>query len=320
MLLSLLAGGMLYAQPDTLGWRLERFKYPFKIHFITTTVESKAVEMFYMDQKPTNWNGKTIVLLHGKNFPAAYWGNAITAFTAQGYRVIAPDQVGFGKSSKPEISYSFELLAGLTHQLLDTLGVKQAAIVGHSTGGMLAVRFALLYPGMVTKLVLADALGLEDWHDKGVPTRTVDQWYEEEKTVTYEQVVDYHRNYYAEWDEKYRVWADVQYGMMKGKHAEQSAKVSALIYDMIFTQPVVHEFKNIKTPTLIIVGSDDHTKLAKGASERVTNRLGNYHKLGRKAHKAIHGSQLIEYEKCGHLPFFEKEDVFYADVARFIAQ
>jgi pimeloyl-ACP methyl ester carboxylesterase len=308
------------AQPDTLGWRLEHFKYPYAVKYMKTIVEEKPVEIAYMDEQPAAWNGKTVLLMHGKNFPAAYWGNTMSALNKVGYRVIAPDALGFGKSSKPVVRYSFSLLALITRQLLDTLHIEQAAIVGHSTGGMLATRFALEYPARVTRLVLADAIGLEDWRAEGAPYRKVDTWYKEEKEATYEQVVDYHKQYYAHWNEKYRVWADVQYGMMKGRHADQYAMVSALMYDMIFTEPVLYEFGDISVPTLVIVGKEDKTKIARETPPEIAARLGNYHLLGKRTRKAIPHARLIEYDNAGHLPFFEREEDFYKDVISFLGR
>jgi pimeloyl-ACP methyl ester carboxylesterase len=86
-------------------------------------------------------NGKTIVLFHGKAFGCYYFRNVIEALTGAGYRVVAPDQIGWGKSPKPDIHYSFQLLAANTAALLDHLGVQKTAVLGHSTGGMTAVRF-----------------------------------------------------------------------------------------------------------------------------------------------------------------------------------
>ena len=97
------------------------------------------LDMAYMDVKPATPNGETAVLFHGKNFCAATWEATIKALNDAGYRVIAPDQIGFCKSSKPEhYQYSFQQLAGNTRALLASLGVARAMIVGHSTGGMLA--------------------------------------------------------------------------------------------------------------------------------------------------------------------------------------
>jgi pimeloyl-ACP methyl ester carboxylesterase len=66
--------------------------------------------MAYMDIKPDNPNGKALMLFHGKNFGGYYWTNVIKALSAKGYRVLVPDQIGFGKSSKPFINYSFHRL------------------------------------------------------------------------------------------------------------------------------------------------------------------------------------------------------------------
>jgi pimeloyl-ACP methyl ester carboxylesterase len=62
----------------------------------------------------------------------------------QGFRVVVPDRVGFGRSSKPIIPYTLSDMAMNTRALLERVGVQKAAIVGHSMGGMVATRFALL--------------------------------------------------------------------------------------------------------------------------------------------------------------------------------
>ena len=103
--------------------------------------------MAYMDVKPTGTpNGQTVVLLHGFNFFGEAWAGTIDVLTREGFRVIVPDQIGFGRSSKPFIPYTFNDMAHNTRRLLQSLGVDRAAIVGHSMGGMLASRFAMLYP------------------------------------------------------------------------------------------------------------------------------------------------------------------------------
>ena len=75
----------------------------------------------------TEPNGKTVVLFHGKAFGGYYFRNVIEALTESGYRVVAPDQIGWGKSAKPDIHYSFQLLAANTAALLDHLGVGKVA-------------------------------------------------------------------------------------------------------------------------------------------------------------------------------------------------
>lgn len=133
--------------------------------------------MAYMYVKAEEPNGNTITLLHGKNFNGAYWETTITAITSAGYNVLVPDQIGFGKSGKPEyFQYTFQQLALNTKVLLDTLQIKQTAVLGHSMGGMLATRFALMFPENTTDLILLNPIGLEDWKLK-VPYQSVNDWY-----------------------------------------------------------------------------------------------------------------------------------------------
>src|ERR1700722_9907399 len=147
-----------------LGIALEEYPYPWPVHFLPLVIDGQDLRMAYMDVRPSgSANGRAVVLMHGKNFGGYYWRDVAEALAAVGYRVIVPDQVGWGKSPKPDIRYSFQLLATNTAHLLDTLGIKKVAVVGHSTGGMLAVRFALMYPERVTQLVLEDPIGLEDY-------------------------------------------------------------------------------------------------------------------------------------------------------------
>ncbi|MWO75517.1 alpha/beta fold hydrolase, partial [Escherichia coli] len=151
-----------------------------------------ALEMAYLDVAPRQPNGQVAVLLHGKNFCAATWEGMIAALTGAGYRVIAPDQIGFCKSSKPSAyQFTFQQLASNTHALLASLGIEQAILIGHSTGGMLATRYALMYPNAVSRLVMINPIGLEDWKAKGVPSMTVDQWFAREKQTTAERIRAY---------------------------------------------------------------------------------------------------------------------------------
>ena len=86
------------AQPDTLSITLENVSYPYPVKFMPITTDGQDVRMAYMDIDPANPNGKTVLLFHGKNFGGYYWTNVIQTLTAKGYRVIVPDQIGFGKS------------------------------------------------------------------------------------------------------------------------------------------------------------------------------------------------------------------------------
>ena len=113
------------------------------------------VRIAYMDVPPSGQpNGRTVVLLHGNNFAGFYWGGPIDVLRKEGFRVVVPDQIGYGRSSKPIIPYNFNDMALNTRRILDHLKITKAVIVGHSMGGMLATRFSTQYPDMTERLVL----------------------------------------------------------------------------------------------------------------------------------------------------------------------
>ena len=132
------------ASAEAMGIALEGFPYPYPVHFMPLRLQGEDLRLAYMDQPPMGpSNGRTVVLLHGRNFPSSYWEPTIKALTEAGYRVVAPDQIGFGKSSKPTFAYHFDDMARATIALIDRLHVDRFDLLGHSMGGMLAVRLAL---------------------------------------------------------------------------------------------------------------------------------------------------------------------------------
>ncbi len=304
---------------DTFGLQLQRYSYPFPVRYLRLTVQQQKVQLAYMDVKPAKPNGGTVLLLHGKNFPAAYWEGTIRALTAAGFRVVAPDALGFGKSSKPVIQYSFAQLAYLDKLLLDSLKIDEVSVIGHSMGGMLATRFVLSYPERTKSLVLEDPLGLEDWRAKGAPVLPADSFYAQEKKSTLISILTYHRtNYYPNWKVEYLKWPQIQASYLKIRQADQYAWVSALTTEMILTQPVLYEFSLIRTPTLVVVGKEDKTKVVRSAPADVWRALGNYPVLAKRTADAIPGAKLITYDNVGHVPHLEIPDKFHADLVAFL--
>jgi pimeloyl-ACP methyl ester carboxylesterase len=226
--------------------------YPYPVKYLQLEMEKQKFRMAYMDVMPAQSNGQTVLLLHGKNFNGYYWKDVISFLKDQGYRVIVPDQAGFGLSDKPNNHYSFHLLAANTKTLLDSLGITKVHLVGHSMGGMLAARFALLYPATVEKLVFENPIGLEDYR-LFVPYRSVDEQFAVELKATYESYKKYQQSYYPVWKAEYEPLVVAQYTSMKIPGVEQAAWASALTYNMIYQEPVVYEFKNLIQKTLIII-------------------------------------------------------------------
>jgi pimeloyl-ACP methyl ester carboxylesterase len=280
--------------------------------------------MAYMDVRPAMPSGRVVVLLHGKNYVAATWKGTISVLNDAGYRVIAPDQIGFGKSTKPaHYQYTFQQLAGNTHALLASLGISHVTVVGHSTGRMLGVRYALMYPDTVDRLVLVDPIGLEDWMAKGVPWQSVDVLYQQELQTTADRIREYERStYYAgTWRPEYEQWVQMLAGLYRGPGRELVAWNAALLSDMIHTQPVLYEFSELRMPVLLVIGDKDTTAFGKDAAPpAVRATLGNYQKLGKEAARIIPRVHLAEFPDLGHSPQIQAPDVFHIVLLDWLAE
>ncbi|WP_040625923.1 alpha/beta fold hydrolase [Mucilaginibacter paludis] len=297
---------------DSLSITLENVKYPYPVQFLPLKIEGQDVRMAYMDVKPAGVaNGRVVILFHGKNFGGYYWTNVIKALTARGYRVIVPDQIGFGKSSKPFIHYSFHQFARNNHQLLDSLGIKKVTVLGHSMGGMLATRFTLMYPEMVEKLLLEDPIGLEDYRTF-VPYTSAEQDYQTELKTTYQSVKKYYQtSYFTQWKPQYDELVRIGAGVTGSADFPRYAKVAALTFEMIYEQPVCYEFGLIKVPTVLFIGKQDKTIVGKALLKpEVQAQHGQYAILGPETAKKIPGCKLIEFDNCGHIPHWEVPELF----------
>jgi len=292
---------------DTLSITLEAVKYPYAVKFFPIHTEGQDIKMAYMDVAPTSTaNGKTAILFHGKNFGGYYWGNVIKALTAIGYRVIVPDQIGFGKSSKPFIHYSFHQMAIWNKRLLDTLGVQKTVVLGHSMGGMLATRFALMFPEKTEKLLLENPIGLEDYKTF-VPYVNTEQQYQTELKTTAESVRKYYQgSYFTYWKPEYEYLVNIAGGVTFSSDYPRWAKVAAMTFTMIYEQPVVYEFQNLKVPTVLFIGKEDKTIVGKGLLTPDQQAIhGQYRLLGKQTAAKIPGAKIVEFEACGHIPHIE---------------
>ncbi|WP_345111200.1 alpha/beta hydrolase [Hymenobacter algoricola] len=316
--LTALAGA---AQPNPLNATLDGYAYPFPVQVLPLKLEGQNLRMAYMDvPAAAKANGRTVVLLHGKNFFGAYWHETIRTLAAAGFRVVVPDQLGFGKSDKADVHYSFHQLAQNTRRLLDTLGVKKAVIVGHSMGGMLATRFALLYPEMTEKLVLEDPIGLEDYR-VGVPFQSVDQAEATERRSTEASIRKYHATYYpGGYPAAHDQWLLPLAAQTRSPDFAQVARANALTFDMIYQQPVSYEFGQLKVPTLLIIGQQDRTVVGRGLIKdpKVLASMGQYPALGRRTAAQIKGAKLVELPGVGHIPHLEAPAQFHQALRAFL--
>lgn len=321
LLLAMGASAAVAQQLKPLGIHLENYSYPYPVRYIVFQAQGESLRMAYMDVQPSQPNGKTVVLLHGKNFNGAYWQQTADALSQRGFRVVIPDQIGFGKSTKPrQLQYSFQFLANNTRALLDSLQIGRVAVVGHSMGGMLATRLALMYPERVEKLILENPIGLEDWK-RMVPYQPLQVAYENELHQSYDKIKQYQReNYYGgEWKPAYDQWAALLAGWTLDKNYPRVAWNAALTFDMIFTQPVLYEFEDLRMPTLLLIGQRDRTAIGKNLVPKETAAtMGNYPKLGKQTADKIKNCQLVELEHVGHLPHIEAFGRFIMPLLEFL--
>lgn len=287
---------------------LDDLPYPFAVSTLSFVFYGQDVRMTYMDVKPTGTpNGQSVVLLHGFNFSGESWGGTIPVLTRAGFRVIVPDQIGFGRSSKPFIPYTFNDMAINTRRLLLSLGVERAAIVGHSMGGMLASRFAMVYPAMTTHVAMVNQIGLADSRPGRAP-RTLDDAYRTDTTRTmtppnYEAVRRNITRYFVTWKPEYEKYVRIHWGWTQSPDYPRFAQVRAALSQMLSAETVVYDWQHIKAKALVIGGAKDTPTYAAQAKQVA---------------ESIPGAELELIENVGHVPQFESPEIFHARLLRFL--
>jgi pimeloyl-ACP methyl ester carboxylesterase len=297
------------------GADLERVSYPFPVTRMETSMGGVPAGMAYMDVAPTvAANGQTAVLLHGKNFCGNSWEDTARALAGAGWRVLIPDQIGFCKSSKPRTAqYSLYQMARLTTRLMTDRGIGKAVIVGHSMGGMLAMRIAIAFPDRVSRLVLVNPVGLKNRSDDGIPYTPVERLLDDQRKTSLARIRAYQvENYYhGTWSPAYERWARVQAGMYVGSGRDTVALAQAKTSEMIYTQPVAYELARIKAPVTLIVGTLDKTVFG---SEQVPDSLRRFletvPQLAARTVSRFPNASLVRLAGLGHVPQIESPDRF----------
>jgi pimeloyl-ACP methyl ester carboxylesterase len=239
----------------------EDVPYPYPTSSLPITLYGQELRISYMDVPPGGQpNGHTVVLLHGNNFAGFYWGGPIEVLRKEGFRVVVPDQIGYGRSSKPIMPYNFTDMARNTRLILQTLKIDKAMVIGHSMGGMLAARFATQYPAMVERLVLYNPIGLVDGRfDR--PLESADEAYKRNLASTYDTVkgalMRYVSHNPAAWSPEFEKYARVRYAWTLSAEWPRLAMVQTLLAQTIYLDPVVDDWAHIKAPTLVFGGAED---------------------------------------------------------------
>jgi len=310
------------AQREPYGIGLEGFSYPYPVNLLPLVNDGEQLRMAYMDIAPAKANGRVVVLLHGRNFPSSYWAPEIKTLTEAGYRVLVPDQIGFGKSSKPSGELHLDNLARNTVALLDHLQIAKADIVAHSMGGMVAIRIARAYPDRLNRLVLAAPIGLEDYRLYVPPTPT-DKILDTEDKLTAE---GYRKQLETNYSPKIPPEAitpfiDARFNIKGSAEYQRWLRAFVSSGQMIYREPVVHEIPLISAPTLFIMGADDHNAPGRpNAPEALRPKMGQNAELAKMlAAKMANGSAEV-IENAGHLVFLDAPDKFNALMLAFLAK
>jgi pimeloyl-ACP methyl ester carboxylesterase len=294
----------------------EDVPYPYDVSYLPLKLYGQDVRLAYMDVPAQGQpNGRTVVLFHGMNFAGFYWGGPIDALRKEGFRVVVPDQIGFGRSSKPIIPYNFHDMARNTRLLLQQLKIDRAAIVGHSMGGMLAARFATQYPDVTERVVIYNPIGVLDARYER-PWGSVDEAYTRVLNTTYQQIhagiFRYFSHNPSAWKPEFDKYPRIRYAWTLSADWPRYAMVQALIQQITYLDPVINDWAHIKAPTLAFGGAED--SLAGPASvfqarmkfiaDTVPNGKGRLHLI----------------PGLGHVPHFEAPEKTYPPLIAFLKE
>jgi pimeloyl-ACP methyl ester carboxylesterase len=310
------------AEREPYGIGLEGFAYPYPVNMLPLVNDGEQVRMAYMDVAPAQPNGRSVVLLHGRNFPSSYWAPVIKTLTDAGYRVVVPDQIGFGKSSKPVTDLHFDTLARNTVALLDHLQIARADIVAHSLGSMLGVRIARAYPDRVNRLVLTAPIGLEDYRLYVPPTPTEKIIENEEKLTAEGYRKQLETNYSLKLPpDQVTPFIDARFNIKGSAEYPRWLRAFVSSAQLIYREPVVHEIPLITQPTLFIMGADDHNAPGRpNAPEALRAKMGQNAELAKALAAKMQNGRAEVIPDTGHLVFLEAPAKYNELLLGFLAR
>jgi pimeloyl-ACP methyl ester carboxylesterase len=307
---------------EPYGIGLEGFAYPYPVHMLPLVNDGEQLRMAYMDIAPAKPNGRSVVLLHGRNFPSSYWAGAIKTLADAGYRVVVPDQVGFGKSSKPSGDLHFDTLARNTVALLDHLQIAKADVVAHSLGGMLGVRIARAYPERVQHLLLTAPIGLEDYRLYVPPTPTEKILENEDRLTADGYRKQLETNYSLKLPaEQVTPFIDARFNIKGSAEYPRWLRAFVSSAQMIYREPVAHEIRLVTQPTLFVMGADDHNAPGKpNAPEALRPKMGQNAELAKALAAEMPDARAEVIPNTGHLVFLEAPAKFDELMLAFLAK
>ncbi|OBJ54865.1 hypothetical protein A9W95_16195 [Mycobacterium sp. 1423905.2] len=280
----------------------------------------RQARLAYMDVAPERGPSKgDVVLVHGKNFFGAYWAGVIDALRHKGFRVIVPDLVGWGKSTKPSTLTAASLVTHL-RTLMDYLHVNSAAFIGHSTGGLICMHMARAVTERVRALVLENPMGLEDYR-LGL-TRQVghDDWADDERSMTEDQNRQYIGHYFVHKEARFiEPFVAVRAAVGRSPEFERWVQSSAAGYDMLLNEPAVDFVAALTTRTLFVCGLNDRTYAgAKYTAPQVQPSKGNIAALSQACAAKMADARFVGVPDTGHVPHLESPAAFLSAVLEFL--
>ncbi len=238
-----------------------------------------------------------VILLHGLGAQAESWQFNIAALAAN-YHVIAPDQVGFGKSDKPFLKYRIGTYTDFLDKFMAELKIEKATLVGNSMGGWIAGFMAIKYPARVEKIVLADAAGI-------IPATFSDAEIYQLNNSTRDEIRANMKRIFAT-PAFQNNEALVDQFMTMRVVANDGYTINSIIESIKRKEDFLNDrLGEIKKPTLIIWGKQDG--LLPVSDAYIFN-------------KGITNSELVVFDNCGHVPQTEKALDFNKKVLEFLAK
>lgn len=241
--------------------------------------------------------GLPVILLHGFAGSCEEWRSTVDFLGANGYRAIAIDALGFGKSDKPDDApYALPLYAQLYEGFLDALGIERAIFVGHSFGGKGALATAILKPQRVRRLVILDSEGFMPiplfMKKAGVIPGLGETfiWMSKNPRLFHLQMAG---TFYDA--KRIPPGLEEHFRTILGDRAQVRALMQlSRCYDDhdLIKSGLRKRLREIRCPTLIIWGEQDRVFALK---------------YGYRANQEIPGSHLVVIPQCGHYPHIEAE-------------
>jgi pimeloyl-ACP methyl ester carboxylesterase len=290
--------------------------YPYPSKYLDIMVYTQDVRIAYMDVAPMRTaNGHTVVLLHGNNFGGFYFKSIIDGLTKEGFRVIVPDQIGYGKSSKPIAPYNFNSQARNTFLILQQEQIERAMVIGHSMGGMLAARLATQYPKAVERLVIYNPIGLSDPRFDRAMT-PIDELYQQMLKSDYHGIRASLGRYVAHnpkaWNAEFETYTRIRYSWTLSGDWPRLAMVQALLGQMIYADPVVYDWPHIQVPTLAFGGAED---MLLGPAARFQEQMQHL------AKSVPDGKgRVLLLPGLGHVPHLEAPDKVLPPLVEFLKE